>query len=192
MPRKPCRGFRSGYPALEGAASMVAILRTACFWILAGSSSRLSRPVLLTTSFRLGFVPFNVVYLRDHALDLGDRVGALRTLAGRFLQGTHRPLVFQDLHGLDLSDELEVGVLKPAEYVGVDHEGLAALRPLDDERAPLLDLLEDVGHLAPGLGHAEYIRELQHIRLLSTPMPRSTARASVQQMYINTYILQWF
>src|SRR5215203_3122815 len=122
MPRKPRSSPRRGYPALEGAASMVAILRTACFWILAGSSSRLSTPVLLTTSFRLGFIPFNVVYLRDHALHLGDRVGSLLTSAGRPLQGAHRTLVAEYLHGLDLPDEFDVGVLKPAEDVGADHE----------------------------------------------------------------------
>src|SRR5215210_459653 len=169
---------------------MVSIFRTACFWMLAGSSNKLSTPVLLTRSFRLGLFPLNVFYLRDHALHLGERIESSRIFAGRLPQGSHRPLIAQNPHGLELSDEFEVGVLKPTEDVGADHEGLTALRSLDDERAPLLDLLEDVGHLAPGLGHAEHLRELQHMPLLSAPMPRLTARVSVAPINSSGWVVQ--
>src|SRR5215211_2244148 len=155
---------------------MVCIFRTACFWILVGSSSRLSTPALLSRSFRLGLFPFNVFYLRDHALHLGERIESPRMFPGRLLQGSHRPLIAQDLCGLEFSDELEVSVLQPTKNVGVDHEGLSALRSLNDERATLLDLLEDVGYLAPGLGHAENFRELQHTFSFLNRFPRLTPR----------------
>src|SRR5215210_4680068 len=142
---------------------MVSIFLKACRWMFFGSCSRLSIPVRFTNSLLLGpGVPIVFVYLPDEVLHLGE----CKEFSSIFIRGlAYRPdggLVVEDPNRLELTNDLQVGVLKPAKDICAENEGLATLRSLDDEGASLLHILENVVELASGLGNPEHLRQLQH------------------------------